>query len=118
MRNFRNWDVYRNARNLTVVIYQITKYFPDAERFGLISQIRRAAVSIVANIAEGAGRSTEKDFKHFLTIALGSAFEVEALIEVASDLKFLEEESKIKTLVKLEVIQKQLNAFITKLSVT
>jgi len=53
MGNFRNWDVYSNARNLTVQIYQITKDFPDAERFGLISQIRRAAVSIVANIAEG-----------------------------------------------------------------
>jgi len=118
MRNFRNWDVYRNAKNLTVVIYQITKDFPDTERSGLISQIRRASVSIVANIAEGAGRVTERDFKHFLTMALGSAFEVEALIEVSDDLKFLEEESKIKTLVNLEVIQKLLNAFITKLSVT
>lgn len=88
MRNFRNWEVWKNAKSLVKVIYQVTASFPDTEKFGLTNQIRRAAVSIPANIAEGAGRRTEKDFKNFLYIALGSAFELETLIDLSYDLSF------------------------------
>jgi four helix bundle protein len=115
MRNFRHWDVYKNSRILVILVYRITEQFPDSEKFGLTSQMRRAGVSIVANIAEGAGRSTEKDFRHFLTMAIGSAFELEALIEVAKDLNFLPEEKKSEAFDQLLIIQKQLNSFISKL---
>ncbi|MGK0137626.1 MAG: four helix bundle protein [Algoriphagus sp.] len=115
MRNFRHWDVYKNSRTLVILVYRITEQFPDSEKFGLTSQMRRAGVSIVANIAEGAGRSTEKDFRHFLTMAIGSAFELEALIEVAKDLNFLPEEKKSEAFDQLLIIQKQLNSFISKL---
>jgi four helix bundle protein len=115
VRNFRKWDVYSNAKQLSVVVYQLTNSFPDLEKFGLISQMRRASVSIVANIAEGAGRNTEKDFKHFLFMSLGSAFEVEALLDIAKELNFINESTLSETLGKLQIVQKQLNAFITKL---
>jgi len=115
MRNFRKWDVYSNAKNLAVVIYELTSLFPDAERFGLISQMRRASVSITANIAEGAGRNSEKDFRRFLFISLGSSFEVEALMDISKDLDFIDEKVQKETLEKLQVVQKQLNAFISRL---
>ena len=115
MRNFRNWEVYHNAKKFSVSIYSLTNEFPDSEKFGLTSQMRRAAVSIVANIAEGAGRSTEKDFKHFLNMAMGSAFEVEALLEVCNELNFIDDNKRNHILADLTVVQKQLNAFISKL---
>jgi four helix bundle protein len=115
MRNFRNWEVYSNAKQLSVAVYQLTSSFPDSEKFGLISQMRRASVSILANIAEGAGRNTEKDFKHFLSIALGSAFELEALVDVATEINFMNKSTQKETIELLQIVQKQLNAFITKL---
>ncbi len=115
MRDFRKWDVYSNAKQLSVAVYQLTNSFPESEKFGLISQMRRASVSIVANIAEGAGRNTEKDFKHFLSMSLGSAFEVEALLDIAKELNLINESKQSETFGKLEIVQKQLNAFITKL---
>ena len=115
MRNFRNWEVYSNAKQLSVAVYQLTSSFPDAEKFGLISQMRRASVSILANIAEGAGRNTEKEFKQFLFISLGSAFEVEVLLDIAKEINFINESAQTETLELLQIVQKQLNAFITKL---
>ena len=115
MRNFRKWDVYKNAKSCSVLIYQITKSYPEAEKFGLISQLRRASVSVIANIAEGASRSSEKNFKHFLTMSLGSSFEIEALLEISLDLQFISRENFDEIMNKNEVVQKQLNAFISKL---
>lgn len=115
MRNFRNWDVYKNAKKFVVLIYSTTEHLPDSEKYGLTNQIRRASISIVANIAEGAGRSTERDFKHFLTMSLSSSFEVEALLEVSVDLNLIEKQNQDLLQGELSVIQKQLNAFITKL---
>jgi four helix bundle protein len=115
MRNFRNWEVYSNAKQLSVAVYQLTSSFPDSEKFGLVSQMRRASVSILANIAEGAGRNTEKEFKQFLFISLGSAFEVEALLDIAKEINFVDDSKQIEILEMLQIVQKQLNAFITKL---
>lgn len=115
MRNFRNWEVYQNAKAFMVKVYESTEGFPDSEKFGTINQIRRAAVSTVANNAEGAGRPLEKDFRHFLSISIGSALELEALIEVSHELKFLNESQTQQQLSDLTIIQKQLNAFIAKL---
>jgi len=86
---FRDLIVWQKSKALARKIYSLTKNFPKEEVFGLTSQIRRAAVSIPANIAEGKGRGTQKDFCHFLVQARGSLFEVETLAELASDLVYL-----------------------------
>jgi four helix bundle protein len=77
------------ARQLATAVYQVTGSFPAAERFGLASQMRRAAVSIGSNIAEGAGRQSDREFRHFLRIARGSAKELAFQITLAGDLRFL-----------------------------
>lgn len=98
-------------------VYTVTKQFPTEEKFGLTSQIQRAVVSIASNIAEGAGRGSDKDFVHFLTIALGSAFEVETQLLLANELNYIEEE-KIENIIKqLHSIQPQLNALIKKYNI-
>jgi four helix bundle protein len=115
MRNFRKWDIYQNAKTICIGIYNLTQSFPDEEKFGLISQLRRASVSMAANIAEGAGRNTDKDFKHFLAIAMGSAFEVEALLDLTVDLKLTEPQRAQQIREELEIWQKQTNNFMKRL---
>lgn len=92
MRPHENLDVWKKAVDFTIEIYKITESFPKDERFGLTSQIRRASVSIAANIAEGAGRKSTKEFLNFLSIAQGSASEVETEILIAFKLGFCSEE--------------------------
>jgi len=82
-------DVWIEARRLVPAIYRLTAGFPDSERFGLVPQMRRASVSIVANIAEGCGRGSEGEFRRFLCIASGSAAELASLVLVCRDLGFL-----------------------------
>ena len=112
MRNFRNWEMYINSKVLVKEVYILTADFPDSEKFGLISQLRRAAISISANIAEGAGRQTDKDFRNFLFIAIGSAFEVEALIDLSIDLDYMKKETQLGLLDRINHVQRQLNSFI------
>lgn len=78
MRNFRELKVWQDARQLIKDIYLITQLLPDTEKYGLISQINRCSVSITANIAEGCGKYSNKDFVRFLQISLGSAYELES----------------------------------------
>jgi len=89
MRYFRRLDVWRRAHTLTLQIYRASERLPPSERFGLRSQLRRAAVSIGSNIAEGAARQSRADYGRFLDIAVGSAAEVENQLEVAHDLGYL-----------------------------
>jgi four helix bundle protein len=86
-------DVYKKSKKLIVNIYNVK--FPADEKYGLQSQIRRAAVSIAANIAEGAGRHSYSDYSNFIRIAKGSAFEVEALLDVATELKLVDNSSAL-----------------------
>jgi four helix bundle protein len=86
--SFRELTVWQRAFQLTLTIYKLTATFPDAERFGLTNQLRRAAVSVVSNIAEGSGRSTKGEYFQFLGHARGSVYEVEAQLLVAGGLKF------------------------------
>ena len=106
MHNFKELIVWQKARKLVKEIYKILKDFPDDENFGIISQIRRASISISANIAEGAGRNTDNDFGRFLDIANGSCFELETLLILAVDLDYLSK-SKYEVIIKdIEEIQK------------
>jgi len=89
MGESRNLRVWHAARAFIDSVYAATRPFPRSEQFGLTSQLRRSAVSILSNNSEGAGRDSDKEFARFLRIALGSAAEVEALLVVASDQGFL-----------------------------
>lgn len=89
MQNFRDFLVWEKAHDAVLDVYRLTNSFPSDERFGIISQIRRAAASVATNIAEGCGRSTDGDFKRFLDISAGSSSEVEYLTLLSKDLGFL-----------------------------
>lgn len=91
MRPHHNLDVWKKAVDFSVEIYRFTEKFPKEERFGLTSQIRRAAVSIAANISEGAGRKSNKDFLRFLSMAQGSASELETEVLIAHRLGYFDE---------------------------
>lgn len=92
MRPHEKLDVWKKAVAIVTVVYQVTKTFPSDERFGLTSQIRRAGVSIPGNIAEGAARQSNKEFCQFLSIAQGSASELETELLIAKNLGFLSSE--------------------------
>jgi four helix bundle protein len=91
MRDFHNLKVWMQAHQLMLELYKETACFPQTEIYGLTSQLRRAGVSIAANIAEGCGRSSNLDFARFLEIAMGSASEVEYHLILARDLTFLDD---------------------------
>jgi len=96
MRNYKNIKAYQLADALVIEIYKATKKFPKEELYGLVSQLRRAAVSIPTNVAEGASRQHEKDYVHFLYIARGSAAEVEYLSSLARRLGYLSDQEHEK----------------------
>jgi four helix bundle protein len=91
MKNFRDLKVWEKAHELALAAYEATASFPKQEMFGLVSQIRRCASSIPANIAEGCGRRGNGEFHRFLQIAMGSASELEYHLLLSRDLKFLNE---------------------------
>lgn len=89
MRDFKKYDIWKLSHELTLAIYKISNEFPKEENFNIISQLRRAAVSIPTNISEGCGRESDTEFNRFLTIALGSASETEYLILLSKDLGYI-----------------------------
>jgi len=91
MQNFKDLLLWQDAHQLVLKIYKLSEDFPKAETFGITSQLRRAAVSMPCNIAEGCGRYTSKDFANFLQIALGSTNETDYLTLLAKDLSYLSE---------------------------
>ena len=93
-RTHEDLRVYKAGMELVKEIYEITKAFPKEELYGITGQIRRAAVSIVANIAEGAARGSRKEFIHFLNISRGSLSEVEALIDVSHMIGYINDDIK------------------------
>lgn len=116
MNNFRKLNVWKKAVNLATVVYKQTKPFPKEERFGLTSQIRRCTVSISSNIAEGAGRGSAKDFKHFLNIATGSCNELETQLIISKNLNYLKQNEFEETKSAVIEIQKMLHSL--KVSIT
>ena len=93
MRDFHKLGIWQRSHQLTLDIYKVSKSFPKDELFGLTSQIRRAASSIPTNIAEGCGRASNKDYAHFLQIAIGSASEVEYELLLAHDVEYINDEA-------------------------
>ena len=91
MQDFRNLSVWQSARRLTKTIYNLTRDFPASEEFGLKAQMRKASVSICANIAEGCGRRGDREFRRFLDVAMGSACELECETILSLDLAFITE---------------------------
>ena len=89
MKTHKDLDVYKNSIDFVTVIYDVTKVFPKEEIYGLSSQIRRAAVSIPSNIAEGAARNSTKEFLQFLYIASGSLAEIETQLIISKNLNYL-----------------------------
>ena len=107
--------VWKRAMELVTDIYVLTEKFPQTEIYGLTSQMRRAAVSIPSNIAEGRRGGTKKEFRQFLVIALGSAFEIETQLEIAKQLKFGERSDYESIEQRLLEVIKMLNKMISNL---
>jgi four helix bundle protein len=101
-----NLKVWQKSRNFVKQIYQITAKLPDEEKFGLTSQMRRAAISIPSNIAEGAGRNSRKEFANFLGICQGSIAELETQILVGQDIGYFQNNSAQSLLEELDEISK------------
>lgn len=93
INKFENLEAWKQSKDLAVLIYKITNQYPKNEIYGLTSQTNRAVVSISANVAEGCSRKTEKDFCHFLDMALGSAFELKTLLIIAFENQYLCDEN-------------------------
>lgn len=108
MRPHHNLDVWKRSIDFVIQIYKATESLPKDERFGLTSQLRRASVSIPANIAEGAGRKSPKEFMHFLSNAQGSASEVETELIIANGLGFLAKEELDKLTIELDDISRMI----------
>jgi four helix bundle protein len=108
---FRDLKIWQNARVIIKNVYIATASFPSTEIYGLQSQARRAVVSIATNIAEGSGRSSNKDFNNFLNMAKGSLFEVQTLIIVSNDLNFIEADASNNLLSQCEELEKMIASF-------
>ena len=115
MRNFRELQIWKRSLTLVDNVYEQTNGMPKDERFGLTSQIRRSAVSIPSNIAEGCSRGTEKEFSRYLEISLGSSFELETQLLIACRRGMLEEKMVDPIFDELNQIQRMINSLRSKL---
>ena len=115
MKNFRELQVWQKAHQLTLNLYSMTGSFPDDEKYGLVSQIKRSASSIAANIAEGRGRKGDAELARFLQIAMGSASELEYHLLLTHDLKIIDTILYKKLADEVGEIKKMLASFIRKL---
>lgn len=115
MRDFEKLKVWERSHYLVLQIYQMTKSLPKDEQYGITSQIRRASLSIPTNIAEGCGKYTERDFAKFLNIAYGSASEVQYLLLLIKDLKYITEPIITELENEITEIKKMLYSLIEKL---
>ncbi len=115
MRDFKTLQVWEKAHQLTLGVYGATVTFPKEEIYGLTSQMRRAAVSIPANIAEGCGRSGDPELAHFLQISMGSASELEYYFHLAHDLGYIDRSLCSNLEGDLIEVKRMLNSFLRKL---
>jgi four helix bundle protein len=115
MRNFQQLQIWQKGMDVVAGVYTLVRLLPKEELFGLRSQITRAAVSISSNIAEGSSRASEKDYKRFIEIALGSAFEVETQLLIAERVEMLPEGSAATVLNLVREEQMMLQSFMRRL---
>lgn len=115
MRDFRELKVWQKAHALTLGVYKVTASFPKDEMYGLTSQMRRAAVSIEANIAEGCCRGSAADFARFLEIGMGSASEVECHLLLARDLGFMDNGDHQALTDGVTEVKRMLSSFVQRL---
>lgn len=111
MRDFKTLDIWKRGISLSKMIYVLSREFPAEEKFGLQSQIRRAATSIPINIAEGCGRDSLKDFTHFIHIAEGSASELECELIIAVELGFITDYQATPLIEEISQIRKMMNSY-------
>ena len=108
MHNFKDLKVWQKAIDLAVDIYSAMEGYPNTEKYGLISQMKRCAISISSNIAEGSGRGSNAQFKHFLTISQGSAFELETQLIISSRLNLITNDLADSLILKTTEVQKMI----------
>ena len=116
IRNFRDLDVWKKGMEIVKDVYVATSTFPKQELYGISSQMKRSSVSIPSNIAEGFNRLHNKEYKQFLYIALGSCAELETLVEIAAELKYINEHQKTSLLEKLDHESRMLSKLIKKIA--
>jgi len=108
MNKFKELIVWQKTIGFVTKVYELTNLFPKDELYGITSHIRRSSVSIPSNIAEGAGRKTNKEFSHFLDITRGSTYELETQLIISRNLDFIDETSFSEIIFELEEIQKMI----------
>jgi four helix bundle protein len=116
MQSFRKLIVWEKAHHLTLDIYSVTKEFPGTEMYGLTSQLRRASSSVPTNLAEGAGKLSDLDFRKYVSVAFGSAHEVEYLLLLSRELSYMHEEDYIKLNDQVEEVKRMLAGLINSLT--
>jgi len=116
IKSYKDLTIWQKSMDLTEEIYRLVKFLPKEETYALSDQMRRAAVSIPSNIAEGHQRNTDKDFQHFLYIAKGSNAELETQLMICKRLEYISENEAEKASHLIEEVAKMLNAFINKLT--
>ncbi len=109
--NFRKLAIWQRSKDLVVEVYKLTKKFPDSEKFGLLPQMQRCAVSVPSNISEGCGRGTPAQLKHYLNISFGSICELETQIIIAHELTYCEKEEMEKFCEEIAAIKKMMFRF-------
>ena len=109
--NFLHLEIWKRSRVLVKSIYKTSKSFPNEEKFSLTSQIRRAAVSVPSNIAEGCGRDTDPQLKNFINIAIGSICELETQVYLAFDLEYLNQQITEMLIAEITAIRKMMMSF-------
>ena len=112
IHNFKDLEVWKRSVAFTTELYKLTARFPETERYGLPSQIRRAAISVPANIAEGWGRGSTKEYVQFLSIARGSLMELETHLMIGCNLTYLTQDELSVASNAIEEIGKMLNGLI------
>ena len=115
IQSYKDLQVYQRSYKIALTMYEQTKGIPEEERYGIISQMKRASLSIPLNIAEGYGKkASEKEFKRFLQMAMGSCNEMNVLLEFTKDLGYIEQETSERLVKEYDEIGRMLNVMITK----
>ena len=111
--SFKNLDIWQNGMEIVKRLYKLTKDWPKEEKYGLTSQVRRAAVSVPANIAEGIGRGSPKEAARFANMSLGSLYELQTLLEIAVELEYIENEVHSELKRELSTLAKRISSFVS-----